>query len=351
MASAAAAAGAEPPPYNIACAVFGHGLDLSLNPELAAGTEANRSRYGIQPASFYQRQPLPPGYCVVTAMRTGESANVFGHVDKLFEAFQDPANEEVLKNPGAPGNLARLKALFPDDPEQQVHIAEGDKGHTCSFFDWTLFLAGKDDTISPDDPSKGLWVVKSGIYEYPIRSAYRFKVAEDRSPFTMGGKFIDRIYDGSFYPTPEAIKTGLNLGQVVGHVDFSYLNAFIEGRYPSNNRKLISEYNTAHPGQRVVIYNFVCRASPAEFLGREMLTRSEIALKTALQAASLEQQQAYAEFSQSQLADDDAALAAIAEAEGNANNNAAVAGGGRRRYKKSRKQRKRRNKKNRKTRK
>lgn len=349
MAAAAGAAGA-PPPYQTAVAVFGHGLDLSLNPELAAGTEANITRYGPQAPSFYQRQPLPPGYCVVTAMRTGESANVFGHVDKLFEAFQDPANEELLKNPGAPGNLARLKALFPDDPEQEVHIAEGDKGHTCSFFDWTLFLAGKDDSISPDDPSKGLWVVKSGIYEYPIRPAYRFKVAEDRSPFTMGGKFIDLIYNGSFYPTPQAVKGALGLGQVVGHVDFSYLNAFIESTYPSNNRKLISQYNTAYPGQRVVIYNFVCRASPAEFLGRDMLTRSEAALKTALQAASLEQQQAYADFSQSQVADDDAALAAIAEAEGNGNNNANA--GGRRRYKKSRKQRKhKKNRKNRKTRK
>jgi len=53
----AAAAGA-PPPYQRAVAVFGHGLDLSLNPELAAGTEDNIKRYGRQPPSFYERQPL-----------------------------------------------------------------------------------------------------------------------------------------------------------------------------------------------------------------------------------------------------------------------------------------------------
>jgi len=349
MAAAAVAAAPPPQPYTKAVAVFGHGLDLSLNPELAAGTEENVKRYGQQPPSFYQRQPLPPGYCVVTAMRSGESADVFGHVDKLFEAFQNPVNEDLLKNPGAPGNLARLKALFPNDPEQEVHIAEGDRGHTCNFFDWTLFLAGKDDGISPDDPSKGLWVVKSGIYEYPINPAYQFKVAENRSPFTMGGKFIDRIYNGSFYPTPEAVKDAFNLSQVVGQVKFSDLNNYIETVYPSCNRKLISQYNASHPGERVVIYNFVCRASPASFLGREILTRSEAAVKAALEAASQAQQQAYIEYSQSQLADDDAALAAIAEAEGNANNNANS--GGRRRYKKSRKHRKRRNKKNRKTRK
>jgi len=342
----AAAAGA-PPPYQRAVAVFGHGLDLSLNPELAAGTEDNIKRYGRQPPSFYERQPLPPGFCVVTAMRTRESADVFGHVDKLFEAFQNPANEELLKNPGAPGNLARLKALFPDDPEQEVHISEGDRGHTCNFFDWTLFLAGKYDEDSPDDPSKGLWVVKSGIYEYPINPAYQFKVAEDRSPFTMGGKFIDRIYKGSFYPTHQAVKDAFGLSQVVGQVKFSDLNTYIETAYPSSNRKLIEDYQRNFPAQRVVIYNFVCRASPASFLGRELLTRSETAVYTALQAASQAQQQAYAEFSQSQVADDAVALAAIAEGE----NNNANSGGGRR-YKKSRKHRKhKKNRKNRKTRK
>ena len=273
--------------YEIACGVFGHGLDLTLNPKLAMSISDLAKIYKGKPASFFERKALPPGICMVTAMRSGESADFWGHVDKLFDAFKDPKNEAVLKNPGAPGNLAKLKKLFPDDPEQEIHISEGDLGHTVNFFDWTLLLAGTNDE---NDEKKGFWLTKSGLYEYPIDKQHEFTVANTRSPLDIKGTLIDRIYDGSWFPTSAQINTDLGLSKVVGSTTLSKLNSHITEKYAYNSAELINHYKGK---KRVVIYNFICRASPAEFLGREIMTRFERKLALALRTTSIAQQAIY----------------------------------------------------------
>lgn len=278
-------------PYDIACSVFGHGLDLTLNPNLVTEISDLTKIYKGKPASFFERKLLPPGVCVVTAMRTGKSADVWGHVDKLFNAFKDPKNEAVLKNPGAPGNLAKLKALFPDDPDQEIHVSEGDFKHTVNFFDWTLFLSGAND---PADVTKGYWVTKSGLYEYPIAREHEFTVARTNSPLEVKGTLVERIFDGSWFPTSAQINKDLGLSKVVGSTKLSELSDHIGKTYPYNSAELINHYQRVRaPGKRVVIYNFICRASPAEFLGREIMTRFETKLLQVVRATSSAQQAVY----------------------------------------------------------
>ena len=256
--------------YDVAIAVFGHGLDLSIYPDISArqfgGTTAN-----------YQAETVPNGFCWVTGMIPGESANVWGHVDRLFNLFKDPQYARLFLNPET--NADSLRQTFPQDTEQQVHIHP--ERTNVNKFSITPFLAGENDE------NAGHWVVKSGIYQFPIPADERFTVkAQDADPNELlTGRKIRQIYSSSLYPTVADFvdETGADETKIglIGTVEYDAFNERADASFTLTNESIYAFCGRQFPGQRVVIYNFTCREDPAEYLGM-VLTRSRLAAAVAI---------------------------------------------------------------------
>jgi len=258
--------------YDVAIAVFGHGMDLSIYPDISArqfgGTQAN-----------YAAETVPNGFCWVTGMVPGESANVWGHVDRLFNLFKDPQYSALFLNPEI--NADSLRKTFPQDAEQQVHIhPERTNVHKFSI---TPFLAGENDE------NAGHWVVKSGIYQFPIPASenYTVKALDTNSNTNLTGRKIRQIYSSSLYPTVADFvdETGTDNTKIglLGTIAYDDFNENADSNFTLTNESIYAFCRRQFPGQRVVIYNFVCREDPAEYVGM-MLTRNRVRIAELIRA-------------------------------------------------------------------
>jgi hypothetical protein len=231
---------------------------------------------------------LPEGVCVVTFMQCGALADVFGQVDAAHHLFKNQRIRDVLLNPGNPENKKILeKTLFGSTSPYQITIAEGPHD-TINDYSFSLMLSSPND----DNEDEG-WLVKSGLYKYPISSAAgAFTISENLDMNKITRDDVAPAYKESLYPTQGDMN-----GLMIGKRYFEFFNLqddLIVPNYPLSIWDIINDTKGlgtrgASGDERIVIFNPVCRDFAQ---GRYQMRKSTIQKTIALhRAASGEKQQ------------------------------------------------------------
>jgi len=255
-------------PYENAYIVFAHGAD--------------RGRL----------RRLPDGVCVVTLMQCGALADVHGQVDKAYNLFSNQRIRDAILNPGDPENKKMLeKTLFGPNSTYKITVSEGPHD-SINDFSFSLFLSSPDD----DDDDKG-WLVKSGLYKYPIRNGGKFNVNDDVDMNKITREIVEPAYTESIYPTRAEIHDLMkpkSYTRAGGFFEFFDLqDNMIIPNYPLTIWDIINDTKGlgtrgASRNERIVIFNPVCRDfTPERYQFRKSTKKKTIA---AFRAAAVLQQ-------------------------------------------------------------
>ena len=221
---------------------------------------------------------LPDGVCVVTFMQCGALADVFGQVDAAYRLFSNQRIRDALLSPGDPESKKTLeKSLFGSSSPYQITIAEGPHD-TINDYTFSLMLSSPDD----DDEDNG-WLVKSGVYKYPIpASAGSFTVSENLDMNKITYEDVAPAYKGSLYPTQGDMHS-----LMAGKPSFDFFNLqddLIVPKYPLSIWDIINDTKGlgtrgASGDERIVIFNPVCRDfAPQGYQMRKSTIKKTIAL-------------------------------------------------------------------------
>jgi hypothetical protein len=256
-------------PYDNAYVVFGHGADGG------------------------HRRRLPDGVCVVTFMQCGALADVYGQVDTAYRLFSNQRIRDALLNPGDPENKQMLeKSLFGQNSTYKITVSEGPHD-SINDFSFSLFLSSPDD----DDDDTG-WLVKSGLYKYPIRHGGKFKIDDDIDMHKMTREIVEPAYTESIYPTQAQIhdlmrpKLSTRAGEFFEFFDLQ--DDMIVPNYPLSIWDIINDTKGlgtrgASGNERIVIFNPVCRDfAPQRYQMRKTTRKKTIAAR---RSASAEKQE------------------------------------------------------------
>lgn len=210
------------------------------------------------------RTKLPAGVCVVTFMQCGSVAHVFGQVDRAYQLFQNSSSvvRNALMNPGEPRNktLIERRLFGGDSGNYQITVSEGDNGDFINDYRFTLYLAGPEDGDDGDDVG---WVVKSGLYKYPIHhSAGRYIITQGLNPERVTDADVVPAFRESLYPTEGQMRTLFeNLAAEKGRstLEFFDVQNGVTERYPLSIWDIIKQRRGLSGTERIVIFNPVCR--------------------------------------------------------------------------------------------
>ena len=225
---------------------------------------------------------LPDGVCVVTFMQCGALADVFGQVDAAYRLFKNQRIRDALLNLGNPENKKIIeKSLFGTTSPYQITIAEGPHD-TINDYSFSLMLSSPDN----DNEDNG-WLVKSGVYKYPISSAAgAFTISENLDMNKITREDVAPAYKESLYPTQANIYS-LMTGK--RSFDFFHLqDDLIVPNYPLSIWDIINDTiglgtRGASGDERIVIFNPVCRDfAPQGYQMRKSTIQKTIALHRAV---------------------------------------------------------------------
>ena len=235
--------------YEVACTLFGHGNDT------------------------LQRKPVPKGCCIVTGVLCGDTSIVEINLKAINKVFKqnDEDTAKYIVNP------RKYQTELEENLGFKIHIAEGDKNEEANFFDFQLFMEGKNDDTDTS------WLVRSGLYEYPIKSRRRFVVGEDLDTSNLEMSDLELTFEESVYPTLDELKAVLPKR---GKLSFTKVDELIEEHFPANSDSILKRYE----GKRVVFYNFVCRSQGVSPFPMEL--RSQAKEIAGLRRKSLNQNEA-----------------------------------------------------------
>jgi hypothetical protein len=234
--------------YDVACTLFGHGNDT------------------------LQRKPVPKGCCIVTGVLCGEASVVefnLKAINKVFKQNDDDTRKYIMDPRKYQKDLEKELGF-------EIHIAEGDKGEEANLFDFQLFLEGTNDE---DETS---WLVRSGLYEYPIKSRRRFIVGEEIDSSDLKVSDLELAFEESVYPTIDELKAVLPKKK---KLSFKEVDELIEEEFHVDSADVLKRYQ--EKSKRIIFYNFVCRSQGA--LEFQMELRSQTKEIAALRRKSLNQ--------------------------------------------------------------
>ena len=222
---------------------------------------------------------LPAGVCVVTFMQCGALADVFGQVDAAYRLFRNQRIQDALLNPGVPENKKLLeKTLFGTGSPYQITISEGPHD-TINDYTFSLMLSSPND----DNEDEG-WLVKSGLYKYPISAnAGAFTISENLDMNKITADIVAPAYKESLYPTQANIYSLMS-----GKPSFEFFHLqddLIVRNYPLSIWDIINDTmglgtRGASGNERIVIFNPVCRDfSPQGYQMRKSTIKKIIAAR------------------------------------------------------------------------
>lgn len=234
--------------YDVACTIFGHGNDT------------------------LERKPVPKGCCIVTGVLCGEASIVEFNLKAINKVFKqnDEDTHKYIMNPRKYQKELERSLGF------EIHIAEGDKGEEANLFDFQLFLEGTNDEGGTS------WLVRSGLYEYPIKTRRRFIIDEEIDTSDLKVSHLELAFEESVYPTIDQVKAVLPKKK---KLSFKEMDDLIEEHFHVDSDDVLKRYHDQ--SKRVIFYNFVCRSQGASVFQMEMRSQSKVI--AALRRKSLNQ--------------------------------------------------------------
>jgi hypothetical protein len=234
--------------YDVACTLFGHGNDT------------------------LQRKPVPKGCCVVTGVLCGDASLVEVNLKAINKVFKqnDVETQKYIVNPRTYQKELEKSLGF------EIHIAEGDKGEEANLFDFQLFMEGENDDSATS------WLVRSGLYEYPIKTRRRFIIGEEIDTSDLKISDLELAFEESLYPTIDQLKAVLPKKK---KLSFKEIDDLIEEHFHVDSNDVLKRYQDK--GKRVVFYNFVCRSQGVSEFQMELRSQSKVI--AALRRKSLNQ--------------------------------------------------------------
>ena len=222
--------------YDVACTLFGHGNDT------------------------LQRKPVPKGCCIVTGVLCGEASIVEFNLKAINKVFKqnDDATRSYIMNP------RKYQSELENELGFKIHIAEGDKGEEANLFDFQLFLEGENDD------TKTSWLVRSGLYEYPIRTRRRFIIGEEIDSSDLKVSDLELAFEESVYPTVDELKAVLPKKK---KLSFKEVDDLIEEHFHLDSADVLKRYQDQ--SKRIVFYNFVCRSQGASEFQMELRSQTK----------------------------------------------------------------------------